>query len=487
MPESAVAVVVTSSLPLAEIIESKTNPRRAMNKAALDELTESVRRVGVVQPVLVRPLPGGPYELVAGHRRLAAARAAGLTEIPVTVRDLTDTEGLEIQLVENLQRADLHALEEAEGYRRLTAVAKESVPAIAARVGKSFQYVYDRLRLNELTKEAKALFLEDRFTTGHAVLLARLKPADQARALDPQNNALFTGEHLLWHPNDGGENNYATRSQSDAGLERVKPRSVRELQGWIDKHVRFDAKAKDVPDLFPETKRVVDQAGAIAEKILPITYEQHVVDEAKDGNRVWGPRSWKKVGEKPCDHAVTGVVVIGPARGEAFRVCVEKKKCGVHWAKELREAKARAKTGAKHGQDSDAFRAAEARQHAESERREIERARWKKAAPALRAAAIEAVKTAKVSALGTLLLDGMHVTPVKGSVRGTSADDLVRYLATGILAGRLNEWSAEHNGPRIAKALGIDLKKLLDDAAPAPKAEAAAAPKPKPTKKAKRK
>jgi ParB/RepB/Spo0J family partition protein len=183
-----------AELATACIAPSPTNPRKAFDKAALEELTASVRSHGVLQPVLVRPWPkdrkapkgwlGPPaFELVAGERRHRAARAAGLSLIPALVRELNDTEVLEIQVIENLQREDLHPLEEAEGYERLLALGRDggvgggggaSVDELAAKVGRSKAYVYARLKLCALTPEARKLFLEGDLNPSTALLVARI-------------------------------------------------------------------------------------------------------------------------------------------------------------------------------------------------------------------------------------------------------------------------------------------------------------------------
>ena len=116
------AVSAMQDIPLLHIQESKTNPRRLFDETKLTELAANIRQHGVLQPVLVRPLPGGDagfYELVAGARRYRASKLAGRETIPATVRELTDTECLELQLIENLQRADVHELDEARGYAAL--------------------------------------------------------------------------------------------------------------------------------------------------------------------------------------------------------------------------------------------------------------------------------------------------------------------------------------------------------------------------------
>ena len=182
-------------LTLEELAESATNPRRRFDEAALAELTESIRNQGVLQPILVRPLehprmpagmcgPLADYEIVAGHRRVRAARAAGLVEVPAMVRDLSDLEVLEMQLVENLQRADLSALDEAEGYRALADQHHMTVDAIASKIGKSREYVFGRMKLLSLGDEARAALEDGTIAPSVALLLARLPKVLQPSALD---------------------------------------------------------------------------------------------------------------------------------------------------------------------------------------------------------------------------------------------------------------------------------------------------------------
>ena len=181
-------------LPLEQLRESPSNHRRTWGD--MDELTESVRRQGVLQPVLARPAGEG-FELVFGHRRFRAAKKAGLTEIPAMVREMGDLEVLEAQVVENLQRQDVHPLEEAEGYEQLLAQKERAytVDDIAAKVGKSKAYVYGRLKLTALCPAARKAFYErGELSASVALLIARIPvPELQEKAL----------EEVLGGPDDG--------------------------------------------------------------------------------------------------------------------------------------------------------------------------------------------------------------------------------------------------------------------------------------------
>src|SRR6266704_3355542 len=168
--------------------ESKTNPRRTFDEAKLAELAGNIRQHGVLQPVLVRPLPDGKdgfFELVAGARRYRASKLAGRESIPATIRELTDTECLELQLIENLQRADVHELDEARGYAALMQMQPDTytVETLAEKIGRSEKYVYARLRLTHLADEVQQAFYVGKLTVAHAFEIARLQQSDQRRAL----------------------------------------------------------------------------------------------------------------------------------------------------------------------------------------------------------------------------------------------------------------------------------------------------------------
>jgi ParB/RepB/Spo0J family partition protein len=175
-------------IALAAIAPSATNPRKRFDETALAELADSIKRHDVIQPILLRPIgqSAGSYELVAGERRYRAALAAGLNDIPATVRELTDSEVLEIQVIENLQRADLHELEEAEGYEKLLQCThpggeRYSVDEIAAKVGKSRTYVFGRLKLCNLCPEARKAFYAGEIDASKALLVARIGHHDTQR------------------------------------------------------------------------------------------------------------------------------------------------------------------------------------------------------------------------------------------------------------------------------------------------------------------
>jgi len=148
------------------------------DEAKLLQLAESIKAVGVQQPAIVRAV-NKHYQLVAGERRWRASKLAGKETLPCVVRELDDLTVLKIQTIENLQREDIHPLDEADGYARLIDQAGYGVELVAQELGKSISYVYQRLKLRDLIKEARTLFVEGKITAGHAILIARLEPEQQ--------------------------------------------------------------------------------------------------------------------------------------------------------------------------------------------------------------------------------------------------------------------------------------------------------------------
>lgn len=166
------------TLPIDEIEPNRDQPRKTFDETALAELADSIRAHGVLQPLLVRPSADGSYRLVAGERRYRAARMAGLTEVPVTVREMTDEEESVFALIENLQREDLNAIEEAEGLKQLIDTYGLTQEQAAARVGKSRTAVTNALRLLNLPQSVAALVQDGKISMGHARAL--LSVADEA-------------------------------------------------------------------------------------------------------------------------------------------------------------------------------------------------------------------------------------------------------------------------------------------------------------------
>lgn len=176
--------VAVTSLPLAELTPNRFQPRTRFSEEALAELAESIRAQGLVQPIVVTLEADGAYSIIAGERRWRAARLAGLESVPVVVREaLSDQDRLELALVENLQRSDLNALEEAEAYQALQEKFGLSQEQVASRVGKGRPTVTNSLRLLKLPEPVKLLLREGRLSAGQARPLLALSSSEAQERL----------------------------------------------------------------------------------------------------------------------------------------------------------------------------------------------------------------------------------------------------------------------------------------------------------------
>lgn len=162
-------------LKIMDIEPNRDQPRKIFDEDALAELADSIAKHGVIQPLLVRPMPDGSYQLVAGERRWRASRMAGLTEVPVVIKELSDDEAMALALIENLQREDLNAIEEAQGIKALMDTISLTQDEAAERVGKSRPAVANALRLLKLPDSVIALVSDGKLSPGHARALLGFK------------------------------------------------------------------------------------------------------------------------------------------------------------------------------------------------------------------------------------------------------------------------------------------------------------------------
>jgi ParB family transcriptional regulator, chromosome partitioning protein len=216
--QTAITNEVPRELPIAMLTESPTNPRRHFDEAFLKELANSIDAQGVLASLLVRP-KNQRYEIVFGAQRFRAAQIAGKESVPVEVREMTDAQVLEAQLVENLQRRDVHPLEEARSFKGLLDLEepKYSIEQIAAKIGKPPAYVATRLKLTELSETVVEEFYREEIGVGHALLLAKLP-------LDKQDEGLKACFREDW------------AATSDRKAKRILL-PVRSLQTWIEQNI----------------------------------------------------------------------------------------------------------------------------------------------------------------------------------------------------------------------------------------------------------
>ena len=209
-----------STVAVADLLPSPFNPRQHFDETALAELAQSIREKGLLQPVLVRPAEQpGRYEIVAGERRWRAAQIAGVHEVPVIVRDMSEREALEVALIENVQRTDLNALEEAFGYRRLIEQFGYTQQQLAEIIGKSRSHVANTLRLLNLPDEVREMIRDGQLSAGHArALVATDDPAGLARKIVKLGLSVREAERLS---REEGRKGAETARGADAQAEEA--------------------------------------------------------------------------------------------------------------------------------------------------------------------------------------------------------------------------------------------------------------------------
>lgn len=167
-----------STLPICDIVPNPNQPRTHFNESELEELSESIRENGVLQPLLVRKV-GKTYQIIAGERRYQASKIAGLEEVPVIIKDVDDQKVMELALIENLQRSDLNPIEEAKGYRQLIKASGMTQEALSKAVSKSRSAITNSLRLLDLPEQVQDMMFEGKLTAGHARAILAVPFEDQ--------------------------------------------------------------------------------------------------------------------------------------------------------------------------------------------------------------------------------------------------------------------------------------------------------------------
>ena len=225
-----------STLPLDRIRPNKGQPRRTFDDAELAELADSIRQNGVLQPLLVRDR-GDYYEIVAGERRYQAARAAGLDEVPVIIRDVSDDDVFKLALIENLQRSDLSPLEEANGYRQLIREKGLTQEELARILSKSRSTITNTLRLLDLPDEVQELVETGRLTAGHARAILAVPDEEGRIALAKR----VVSEHLSVRQTESLASTFSVNQEDKprrAPLPQSFKRAARQMRLALDPNVR---------------------------------------------------------------------------------------------------------------------------------------------------------------------------------------------------------------------------------------------------------
>ncbi len=340
------------NIPVNALVESPTNPRKRFDQAALEELAASFKTQGILAPLLVRELEESKYEVIAGARRFRAAKLAEIDNLPVRVVKLTDAEAIEAQCVENLQREDIHPLEEALGFKSLLELGEPAytIATIASRSGKSEAYIYGRIKLADLIPPVAEAFLKDEITIGHALLIAKLASSQQQEAFA----AAFRG---MW--------------TSGGNTQVLIP--VRELAAWIESNILlqlasapFDKQdEKLVPEagscancpkrtgfnklLFPDVRKdsctspdcfrakidaCVKRTLETKPRLIQISAAWNSRESAPLGRNHYVELEIKKpkpnaastklsANQKPCEKMAEAIVMDGGKRGQVVKVCAD--------------------------------------------------------------------------------------------------------------------------------------------------------------------
>ena len=247
-------------VPIEFLRPNPEQPRKLFSDAELDELANSIREKGVIQPLLVRPTGiGSEYEIVAGERRWRAAQRAGLHELPVVIRNLADGEVLEIGIIENVQRVDLNPIEEALAYRQLMDRFGRTQDAVAESVGKSRPHVANALRLLNLPEAVQGYVLQGQLTAGHArAIVSASDPLGLARQVIDQTLSVRQAEAL------------ARKNAEDAG----RPIRAKGPAAPRGKDADTVALENDLSDSLGLTVEILDQDGAGEVRVRYETLEQ---------------------------------------------------------------------------------------------------------------------------------------------------------------------------------------------------------------------
>jgi len=183
---------------VSDLVRNRYQPRKTFDEESLEELTNSIKSRGIIQPIIVRPSSGNKYEIIAGERRWLAAQRAGLHEVPVVVVDADDKKALEFGIVENVQRHDLNSIEEAEGYKRLIDEFSYDQEQVAKFIGKSRSHITNSLRLLTLSNYITDLIKTNKISPGHAKILVGLSNSDQiAKKIIKKNLSVRQTENLV--------------------------------------------------------------------------------------------------------------------------------------------------------------------------------------------------------------------------------------------------------------------------------------------------
>ena len=224
-------------LPIEQLVANPDQPRRRFTKEALDDLANSIREKGIIQPLIVRTIADQKFEIVAGERRWRAAQQAQLHEVPVIIREFDDIEVLEVAIIENIQRADLNAIEEAAGYRQLMDRFGHTQEKLSEALGKSRSHIANLLRLLNLPDDVQEMLRDGRLSAGHArALITSDKASELAQLVIKGGLSVRATEALVKKRQSAAE---TAKTQSPSPKEPEKDADTRALEGDLSANLKM--------------------------------------------------------------------------------------------------------------------------------------------------------------------------------------------------------------------------------------------------------
>ncbi len=256
-------------VPIEKLRANPDQPRRTFSQEQLDELAASIKEKGIIQPLIVRPVGDGDYEIVAGERRWRAAQMAQLHDIPVIVREFNDTEVLEVAIIENIQRADLNAVEEAAGYKQLMDRFGHTQEKLAEALGKSRSHIANLLRLLTLPIEVQTLVIEGKLSAGHArALITAENPTDLAKIIVRDGLSVRATELLVKKQQQKEKNEPARKTRNpDTGKDADTRALEKDLSAILAMKVSINHEAGSEAGQVVLTYENLDQLDDLCAKL----------------------------------------------------------------------------------------------------------------------------------------------------------------------------------------------------------------------------
>lgn len=471
------------------LLKGSANPRRKpVPTARVTEIADSMRKFHVLEPLIVRLVGNGSaagadasrFQVVAGDTRQKAAIEAGLKEVPCIVRELNDLDMLELQLIENVQRNDMHPVDEGEAFKRLIDGKKYTAETLAKTIGKSVRWVYNRLEFTKLVPDVRQAFIDEQITATHAELMARLTAAQQKDAF---KDGLFHREFDFDH-----------HGEDDKDKTKRNAVSVRALTDWIAGNVRLPIESEVVQRELPAVADAIAEVAkqGPASRILQVTRETYVYskDVKKMLDGVLLGDQWRAADstKQRCEHIEKAVIVYGADQGKVLLVCTNKT-CAKHWPELVAQKAGRGSSATRGSSGETAIQKAsrlkreaawKKRQEAQEKAAIAARARFARLKPALQKATLAAL-----SSLTTVSSAAFSAMLARERIKSCKPADLPKVMVQKVVGDVFRYAHGPYDMPQMtrwAKLLGVNVPAIEKAAQSKAVAKPAAKKKQKPAR-----